>query len=110
MGWIYEGPMLSQVIPTAEEAPRASPEPRVHIVPSKKEVVMIARSRPSAVILARTLLRVTAVAGVALTLDAPAYAQDAAAPAARKQEPIVYTVDVAEDLAGKLVPTFVKPE
>lgn len=28
----------------------------------------------------------------------------------RKPEPIVFTVDVAEDLAGKFVPTLVKPE
>jgi hypothetical protein len=27
-----------------------------------------------------------------------------------KDQPIVFTVDVAEDLAGKFVPTFVKPE
>ena len=30
--------------------------------------------------------------------------------AERKREPLVFTVDVAEDLAGKFVPTFVKPE
>jgi hypothetical protein len=28
----------------------------------------------------------------------------------RNPEPIVYTVDVAEDLAGQFVPTFVRPE
>ena len=28
----------------------------------------------------------------------------------RDRQPIVFTVDVAEDLAGKFVPTFVKPE
>jgi hypothetical protein len=28
----------------------------------------------------------------------------------RNLEPITFTVDVAEDLAGKFVPTFVKPE
>ena len=28
----------------------------------------------------------------------------------KETEPIVFTVDVAEDLAGKFVPTFVKPE
>jgi hypothetical protein len=27
-----------------------------------------------------------------------------------KDQPVVFTVDVAEDLAGKFVPTFVKPE
>jgi hypothetical protein len=49
----------------------------------------------------------------ALTLTA---AQAAAAPAAadmgaaRQREPFTFTIDVAEDLAGKFVPTFVKPE
>ena len=33
-----------------------------------------------------------------------------AAKAPEKDQPIVFTVDVAEDLAGKFVPTFVKPE
>jgi hypothetical protein len=28
----------------------------------------------------------------------------------RRPEPVVFTVDVAEDLAGKFVPTMVKPE
>jgi hypothetical protein len=28
----------------------------------------------------------------------------------REPQPIVFTVDVAEDLTGKFVPTFVKPE
>jgi hypothetical protein len=54
---------------------------------------------------------IAAVAAVAMTL-APA-ARAAAGDddrGARKREPIVFTVDVAEDLAGKFVPTFVKPE
>ena len=56
-------------------------------------------------------LRVAAISGVAMTLAAPAHTQEPAAPrAAGKPEPIVLTVDVAEDLAGKFVPTFVKPE
>jgi hypothetical protein len=55
--------------------------------------------------------RLVAVAGVALILGPAAYAQETDADrAARKHEPIVFTVDVAEDLAGKFVPTFVRPE
>ena len=57
--------------------------------------------------------RVVAAAAVALTLmiTAPADAQGPeAARRHRDREPIVFTLDVAEDLAGKFVPTFVKPE
>lgn len=36
--------------------------------------------------------------------------ESAATDGPRKREPVVFTVDVAEDLAGKFVPTFVKPE
>ena len=46
-----------------------------------------------------------------LMLTAPV---DAQAPEAsrrhRDREPVVFTLDVAEDLAGKFVPTFVRPE
>ena len=57
------------------------------------------------------LSRLAAVVGVAMILGPAAYAQEAEADrAARKREPIVFTVDVAEDLAGKFVPTFVRPE
>jgi hypothetical protein len=57
------------------------------------------------------LSRLAAVVGVALILGPAASAQEAEADrAARKREPIVFTVDVAEDLAGKFVPTFVRPE
>ena len=57
------------------------------------------------------LSRLAAVVGVAMILGPAAYAQEADAErTARKREPIVFTVDVAEDLAGKFVPTFVKPE
>jgi hypothetical protein len=56
------------------------------------------------------LLRVTTLAGLALALVAPVHAQAAADDrGSRRREPIVLTVDVAEDLAGKFVPTFVKP-
>ncbi len=57
------------------------------------------------------LSRLAAVVGVAMILGPVASAQEAEADgAARKREPIVFTVDVAEDLAGKFVPTFVRPE
>ena len=74
---------------------------------------MIARScLPTLSFVVRSCSARRTVAGVALTLVAPAYAQEADAErAARKREPVVFTVDVAEDLlAGKFVPTFVKPE
>ena len=57
------------------------------------------------------LSRLATVAGLAMILGPAAYAQEADAErTARKREPIVFTVDVAEDLAGKFVPTMVKPE
>jgi hypothetical protein len=60
---------------------------------------------------ARPLSRLAAVVGVAMILGPVASAQEAEGDgAARKREPIVFTVDVAEDLAGKFVPTFVRPE
>jgi hypothetical protein len=60
---------------------------------------------------ASPLSRFAAVVGVALLLGPDAHAQEADAErTARAREPIVFTVDVAEDLAGKFVPTFVRPE
>lgn len=57
------------------------------------------------------LSRLAAIAGVAMILGSAARAQEADAErTASRREPIVFTVDVAEDLAGKFVPTFVKPE
>lgn len=54
--------------------------------------------------------RAASLAGLALALVAPAHAQESADDRGpRKREPIVFTVDVAEDLAGKFVPTLVKP-
>ena len=49
---------------------------------------------------------------VAFTLAAPAGAEDpfAAAGQTARTPTSVFTIDVAEDLAGKFVPTFVKPE
>jgi len=72
-------------------------------------------TRPSTTAVIRAfvphLLRVAAITGVAMTVAAPARAQETdATRAERKRELIVFTVDVAEDLAGKFVPTFVKPE
>jgi hypothetical protein len=52
-----------------------------------------------------------AAAALMLTLTAPADAQGPeTARRHRDRAPVVFTVDVAEDLAGKFVPTFVKPE
>ena len=52
-----------------------------------------------------------AAAALMLVLSAPVDAQEPeAARKHRDREPVVFTVDVAEDLAGKFVPTFVKPE
>jgi hypothetical protein len=60
---------------------------------------------------AAALSRLAAVIGLAMILGPAAYAQEPEADrVARKREPIVFTVDVAEDLAGKFVPTFVRPE
>jgi hypothetical protein len=74
--------------------------------------MMLARFRPSLV--ARLSARRVVCAGVAMLmfmLTAPADAQGPeAARKHRDREPIVLTIDVAEDLAGKFVPTFVKPE
>jgi hypothetical protein len=69
---------------------------------------MFARSCPTGFV--RTFARLAAVVGVAMVLGSTASAQEAdASRSARKREPLVFTVDVAEDLAGKFVPTFVKP-
>jgi hypothetical protein len=60
-----------------------------------------------------SLRRRGALAALTLALAPAAFAQGtttAGADAARKPEPFTFTVDVAEDLAGKFVPTFVKPE
>jgi hypothetical protein len=57
------------------------------------------------------LSRLAAIVVVATILGPAAYAQEAEADrTARDREPLVFTVDVAEDLAGKFVPTFVRPE
>jgi hypothetical protein len=59
----------------------------------------------------RPTLRAAALAGLALALVSPAHAQEAADDrGSRRREPLVFTVDVAEDLAGKFVPTKVKPD
>jgi hypothetical protein len=58
-----------------------------------------------------SLGRVATIAALAVTLAPVAHADDAnLAPASRPLEPIVFTIDVAEDLAGKFVPTYVEPE
>lgn len=73
---------------------------------------MLARSLASLVarVSARRVVS-AAAAALMLTFTAPADAQGPeAARRHRDREPVVFTVDVAEDLAGKFVPTFVKPE
>lgn len=57
------------------------------------------------------LSRLAVIVGAAMTLSPAASAQQVDADrAAGKRDPIVFTVDVAEDLAGKFVPTLVRPE
>lgn len=52
-----------------------------------------------------------AAAALIVALTMPAAAQDVETDRRhRDREPIVFTIDVAEDLTGKFVPTFVKPE
>jgi hypothetical protein len=73
--------------------------------------MMLARFRPSLVARLSARRVVCAAAALMFMLTAPADAQGPeAARKHRDREPIVLTVDVAEDLAGKFVPTFVKPE
>jgi hypothetical protein len=59
----------------------------------------------------RTLGRLGALTALTFALAPIAHAQESAGTdGPRKREPVVFSVDVAEDLAGKFVPTFVKPE
>jgi hypothetical protein len=64
----------------------------------------------------RTRRRLFALAALSLIAAQTALAQvtpaqeAADSDGARKREPFTFTIDVAEDLAGKFVPTFVKPE
>jgi hypothetical protein len=52
-----------------------------------------------------------AAAALMLASTVPAGAREAeTARGHREREPIAFTIDVAEDLAGKFVPTLVKPE
>jgi hypothetical protein len=64
----------------------------------------------SAVIRAKVVRRFAAAAAV-LMLTSSVQAQGREASRRhRDRQPVVFTVDVAEDLAGKFVPTLVKPE
>jgi hypothetical protein len=57
------------------------------------------------------IVRNAIVTAGALVLAVPALAQESSAQrGGQGDETIVFTIDVAEDLAGKFVPTFVKPE
>ena len=62
----------------------------------------------------RSGLRRTGAAAIAVALSATgsvhAQEQEQTARHRRDPQPIVFTIDVAEDLAGKFVPTLVKPE
>ena len=72
---------------------------------------MLARS--CTVVTTRLSVRhlLSAAAVLILMFTAPIDAREPeAARRHRLREPVVFTVDVAEDLAGKFVPTFVKPE
>ena len=73
---------------------------------------MVARSFVSRFFhpLAPSLVRLSAVTALALMLAPAAHGQEADhRDVARKREPVVFAVDVAEDF-GKFVPTLVKPE
>jgi hypothetical protein len=73
---------------------------------------MFARPRANGFVrrFALPLSRLAAVAGLSMILAPVAYTQEVDAErTARNREPIVFTVDVAEDF-GKFVPTLVKPE
>ena len=60
---------------------------------------------------ATALGRLGALTALTFALAPIAHAQESAdTDGPRKREPVVFSVDVAEDLAGKFVPTFVKPE
>jgi hypothetical protein len=73
---------------------------------------MLARARTFLVThLSSRRVVLAAAAALMLMTTAPVDAQGPeAARKHRDREPVVFTVDVAEDLAGKFVPTFVKPE
>jgi len=60
----------------------------------------------------RSVARAAVVtAALVLPVGSPASAQHSEETSAKlNREPVVFTIDVAEDLAGKFVPTFVKPE
>lgn len=56
------------------------------------------------------LAALTLALGQAAFAQVPAVQEPTSQDGPRNREPITFTVDVAEDLAGKFVPTFVKPE
>jgi hypothetical protein len=56
------------------------------------------------------LAALTLALGQAAFAQVPAVQEPTSQDGSRSREPITFTVDVAEDLAGKFVPTFVKPE
>ncbi|MGH9308453.1 MAG: hypothetical protein ACRD1U_03720, partial [Vicinamibacterales bacterium] len=84
-----------------------SPDRRQQLVNfNQGERIMYSLLQRSSLVRGLTLAVVVAAAAVV-----PAHArQTERATTHSKWQPIVFTVDVAEDLSGKFVPTFVKPE
>ena len=69
------------------------------------------KSLPFARSMSRAAVVAAATAALVLPAGSPASAQHSEQTTAKpSREPVVFTIDVAEDLAGKFVPTFVKPE
>jgi hypothetical protein len=64
----------------------------------------------SLVSLRRARAAIAAAGLLLLAASGSVHAQDQEQHRRRDPQPIVFTIDVAEDLAGKFVPTFVKPE
>jgi hypothetical protein len=72
---------------------------------------LFVKSSPFASFVARAAVVGTAIVALVLPAGALVKAQQAEESSAKlDREPLVFTIDVAEDLAGKFVPTFVKPE
>src|SRR5688572_897192 len=69
------------------------------------------KSSPFARSMSRAAVVAAATAALVLPAGSPASAHHSEQTTAQPgREPVVFTIDVAEDLAGKFVPTFVKPE
>jgi len=72
---------------------------------------LFSKSSPIARFLTRVVVAGAATATLVLPAGSLVRAEHAEKSGAKPdREPVVFTIDVAEDLAGKFVPTFVKPE